>query len=234
MVEDVGLSGTEDRPIEATLTAVGPSGAGRFTLGQPRHGEVTVVDADSGSEPTGDDGWAVDVRYRPDPDYHGSDHFTYTACDGERDDVCATATVTVEIASVNDAPTPTADHHTVTVGETAMIDVMANDWDRDGDALAVRLVTAPRHGTATVVDNKIEYRAPRGFVGQDVVNYSVTDPGGLSGTATLSVTVLAAPVGTRSDDDHRATGQRARRASLPAPLPTTPVSSTLRAASTPR
>jgi hypothetical protein len=190
VVEDVRLAGTEDRPIEATLTATGPSGAGRFTFGRPAHGAVAIVDGEPGGEATTDDGWGVEVRYRPDSDYHGSDRFTFTACD--QNGACGTATATIEIASVNDAPTPAADRLTVTAGETAMIDVAANDRDRDGDPLTVRMVSPPRQGTASVVGDQIEYRAPRAFVGEDVVSYAATDPGGLSGTASLSITVLAA------------------------------------------
>ena len=190
MVEDVALTGIEDGLIETTLTAVGPSGPGRFTFGKPDHGTVAVADAERGVEPTSDGAWGIEVRYRPDRDYHGSDRFTYTACD--RDGACATATVTTEIAGVNDAPAPIADRHALTAGETAIIDVAANDRDVDGDPLSVRVVSPPRRGSVSVVGDRLEYRAPRGFIGEDVLSYSVTDPGGLSGTASLSLTVLAA------------------------------------------
>ncbi|MCP5028162.1 MAG: tandem-95 repeat protein, partial [Actinomycetia bacterium] len=42
------------------------------------------------------------VRYTPDADWSGSDSFDYLACD--TNDYCGTATVTVTVAAVNDAP----------------------------------------------------------------------------------------------------------------------------------
>ncbi len=179
-----------------------------------------LADDGGGVEPIGDDGWGVDVRYRPDRDYHGSDRFTYTACDG--DGACATATATVAIEGVNDAPAPLADRHTLTAGEIAMIDVRTNDADVDGDPLAVRIVLPPRQGSVSVVDDMIEYRAPRGFIGEDVISYSVTDPGGLSGTASLSVTVLAAPPEPDPAPTTLPPPSDEPPADPPAPLPATP------------
>ena len=42
------------------------------------------------------------VVYTPDPDYHGTDEFTYTVSDGEGG--TATATVTVTVVPANDPP----------------------------------------------------------------------------------------------------------------------------------
>ena len=58
----------------------------------PLHG--TVVLSDNGS-----------FTYTPDADYNGPDSFTYEAFDGA---AAATATVTISVAAVNDAPSFTA------------------------------------------------------------------------------------------------------------------------------
>jgi VCBS repeat-containing protein len=49
--------------------------------------------------------------YTPEPDYFGADSFTYTATDG--DDDSDVATVTIDIAAVNDAPVAVDDFYTV-------------------------------------------------------------------------------------------------------------------------
>ncbi|MGE2693024.1 Ig-like domain-containing protein, partial [Mycolicibacterium pulveris] len=70
------------------------------------------------------------------PDFHGSDSFTYAASDGNGG--TATATVYVTVNPVNDAPVAVDD--AVTVGEDSgatVVDVLGNDTDVDGDELSV-------------------------------------------------------------------------------------------------
>ena len=57
----------------------------------PGHGEAEIID----------DG--TKIRYTPEPDFFGEDAFTYTVSDGV---ASATASVTVTVAAVNDAPAP--------------------------------------------------------------------------------------------------------------------------------
>ena len=64
----------------------------------------------------------------------------YTVSDGSTEGtVQRTATVTV-IGADDDGQPPVAvvDNSTVQVGMTVVLDVLANDWDPDGDALVVQ------------------------------------------------------------------------------------------------
>ena len=88
--------------------------------------------------------------YTPDPNYHGVDSFTYTATDGLL--VSNTATVTITVQSVNDAPIANAgENQNVATGATVQLDGSASS-DPDGDALTYlwELTTKPEGSTAAL------------------------------------------------------------------------------------
>ncbi|MFO7618756.1 MAG: Ig-like domain-containing protein [Thermoplasmata archaeon] len=78
------------------------------------------------------------VLYTPDPDFHGTDSFTYTISDGNGGS--ATATVAVTVTNVNDSPVITTSDITNAVeGDSYSVDYAATDID--GDSLTWMLVT---------------------------------------------------------------------------------------------
>jgi hypothetical protein len=126
------------------------------------------------------------VTYTPNPNFHGSDSFSYQVCDTL--DACDTATVTITVASVNDPPVANDDERTTLSGVATTINVLANDSDADGDSLTVTGVTSPANGTATInPDNTVTYRSNCGFQGVDSFTYTISDGNG--GTDTAQVTV---------------------------------------------
>ena len=131
------------------------------------------------------------VSYTPDADYHGADSFSYTICDGAG--LCDGATVSVTVTPVNDAPAAQDDTATTDEDTSVVIDVLANDWDIDGDSLTVVSVSDPANGTAVVNPNgTVTYRPDPGFTGTDTFEYLVGDGNG--GTDTGLVTVVVNPV----------------------------------------
>ncbi|HRV07196.1 MAG TPA: Ig-like domain-containing protein [Acidobacteriota bacterium] len=145
------------------------------SVSRPAHGTAEVVSASS-------------VRYRPAPNYFGSDSFTYTVSDGRGG--TATATVTVSVTPVNDPPRASTDSFTVAEDGSAEVDVLANDSDPDGDTLTVSWVGNPAHGTAAVVSGgKIRYTPAPDYHGSDTFRYTVSDGNGGSATTTVFVTV---------------------------------------------
>jgi VCBS repeat-containing protein len=92
--------------------------------------------------------------YTPATNYNGADSFTYKANDGTADS--GTATVTITITAVNDAPVAVADSYNVNEDVTltvAVPGVLGNDSDADGDALNAVLVSGPTHGVLTLNTN---------------------------------------------------------------------------------
>ncbi len=90
------------------------------------------------------------VTYTPNPDFNGTDTFTYDVCDP--DGLCDTATVTVTVNSVNDAPVANDDTATTDEDTAVDIDVLGNDSDIDGDPLTIDSVTQPANGTVVIDD----------------------------------------------------------------------------------
>lgn len=126
------------------------------------------------------------VAYTPDADYNGDDSFDYDVTDGE---VTSTATVSITVEPVDDAPTAGDDNASTPTNESVWIDVLANDGDVDGDTLSVDAVTNPANGTASLPGNgTVEYTPDPGFTGTDTFRYDVTD-GSLTDRGNVTVGV---------------------------------------------
>jgi VCBS repeat-containing protein len=148
----------------------------------------------------------VDGKVSYDPGSHfqslgagatATDTFSYTMMDSAG--VARSATVTVTINGVNDAPVANADSGAATEdGGAIVINVLANDTDVDsGDTQAiVSLNTAGTVGAASIVDGKVSYdpgahfqSLGAGATATDTFSYTMKDSGGIERTATVTVTV---------------------------------------------
>jgi hypothetical protein len=70
------------------------------------------------------------------------------------------------------------------------INVLANDYDPDGDDLIVTIMSQPSDGTASVnMDKTIKYTPDTSFTGDDSFIYKIEDKYGLTSTADVYVTV---------------------------------------------
>lgn len=130
------------------------------------------------------------VKYTPDADFCGQDSFTYTISDGNGGS--DTATVTVNVACVNDAPV--ANDDTADTDEDIPVDipVLDNDSDIDGDELSVGSVSDPANGTATInQDGTVKYTPDPDFNGEDTFTYTACDADGLCDEATVTVIIGA-------------------------------------------
>jgi hypothetical protein len=72
-----------------------------------------------------------------------------------------------------------------------VVNVLANDYDREGDAIYLNgLAYAPAHGTAAVQSgNQVQYTPSAGFAGDDEFGYSIRDSKGAVSTGLVRVTV---------------------------------------------
>ena len=129
------------------------------------------------------------LKYIPYEDFYGKDSFTYTMTDGQYE---SSATVTVTVKNVNDAPTPAPDKASTYIEQPVTIDVVSNDSDIDSTELGVASVSVPENGSVVIVDNELVYTPKRGFVGTDVFTYMSTD-GDMEASATVTVIVNYPP-----------------------------------------
>ena len=93
---------------------------------------------------------------------------------------------------INNAHAPVAHDDAFTVPEGSgnnLLNVLANDTDADGDALSVIAVGTPISGTATTNGGAVFFTPTLYFSGTAVFTYTASDPGGLTDTALVTVTV---------------------------------------------
>jgi hypothetical protein len=110
--------------------------------------------------------------------------------------------VVVDAAPVNNAPVAVPDEATTAEDTAVIIDVLANDTDDDGDALAVTGVTGFVNGSASVnADGTVTFTPAPNFFGDASFSYNITDGNG--GLASALVTVTVTPV----NDPPRITSQ---------------------------
>ncbi|MBV6624590.1 MAG: tandem-95 repeat protein [Rivularia sp. (in: Bacteria)] len=145
------------------------------SVGSPNNGTTAIVENE--------------IVYTPAANFNGVDSFNYQVEDGNGE--TQTATVTVNVAPVNDSPIAQNDAATTNQDTQVSIDVLANDTDVDGDNLTIASVAAANNGTTAIVGNEIVYTPASGFSGDDSFTYSIDDGSGVNQTAQVNVTVAA-------------------------------------------
>jgi myo-inositol-hexaphosphate 3-phosphohydrolase len=174
------------------------------SVGAASHGVVTI-NADK------------TITYTPDVGYVGTDSFTYKIGDfhGGR----STATVSVAVAAANGAPAATDDSVSTDEDKTAVLALLDNDSDPNGDTLLVESVTDPLHGTAVIgPGGEITYTPDDNFSGSDSFDYIISDGHGGTDVATVHVTVDPvndAPVVSQPLADHSVTVDKAFTFTVP-------------------
>ncbi|HZN19292.1 MAG TPA: tandem-95 repeat protein [Micromonosporaceae bacterium] len=126
------------------------------------------------------------VTYTPGANFCGNDTFSYVASDGS---LTGSATVTVTVTCVNDAPVTVDDAATTPEDTNIHIHVLANDSDPDGDTLTPVSVTDPPHGMAGIAADALTYTPDANYCGSDTFDYTVRDPSGATATGHVFVTV---------------------------------------------
>lgn len=126
------------------------------------------------------------VVFTPAENFNGTIELTYVVRSGGGD---ATEGITLTVTPVNDAPVANPDTAQAISGTVATIAVLANDFDVEGDPLALQSVANPGNGTASISGASILYTGNEGFAGTDLVTYVVADPSGAVAQSTVTITV---------------------------------------------
>ncbi|MDQ2688322.1 MAG: Ig-like domain-containing protein, partial [Armatimonadota bacterium] len=117
--------------------------------------------------------------------------FTFVANDGTVNS--NTATVSLTVTPVNDAPVA-ADNVATTAQNTA-VSGQLSAMDVDGDPLTYKKVSSPAHGTVTIsATGAYTYTPSAGFSGTDSFTFAANDGTVDSNTAKITVTVTPAVV----------------------------------------
>jgi VCBS repeat-containing protein len=184
-VDDLATT-DEDDPADldvlANDTDVDGGAKSVASVTQPADGTVTITGGGAG------------VNYVPDANHCGSDSFTYTLVGG------SSATVSVTVTCVDDAPVALADAASLVVdADATAIDVLGNDTDVDGGPKAIGSVTQPDNGTVAIIGGGtgLTYAPDAGYCNTDAGGtpdtFTYTLNGGSTATVSVTVTCDVAP-----------------------------------------
>jgi Bacterial cadherin-like domain len=191
---------TEDQ----SLIADGVANPGVLANDSTDAGTLCVVSFDTTSL-QGSFGAAADgnglFEYQPPANFNGTTTFTYgvasdlgAGCPSVAED---TATVTITVTPVNDAPTAANDSFAALTDRTLNVaapGVLGNDSDIDGDSLTAAVGSGPAHGVLTLAGNGgFSYSPNTGYTGSDAFSYRASDGQAQSGIRVVSLTVTALP-----------------------------------------
>jgi len=181
VVGDLSASTLRNQPVDIDVLAEAsdPDGDELSIAGfsQPGNGTVTQTGGV--------------LRYLPDDEFVGSDNFTFTIGDGRGGE--ASATVVIDVAFANRAPVANPDEATTPAGQPVAVDVLANDFDPDGDPLEIVDVVQwyGRPADFTINgDGTITFNVSDSCNGLSRFRYTITDPSGATATANVEVTRL--------------------------------------------
>jgi hypothetical protein len=169
----------EDQTIEGVLSDLiidTEGGPYSFTiLNAPQHGLVQL-------EPSGN------FMFVPQIDYFGSDSFTYQVCDAGG--LCASASVQLSIAAVNDAPTLVEDEIYLLEDFSFSIDISENDSDPESNSFNYSLTTPSEYLQTTLLANgQLTILPIANFFGFTNLEYTCCDDQGACSSGILNLFV---------------------------------------------
>ena len=201
-IVDDSVTTLEDTPISFNaITGIGGGSADNFE----NSGRV-VTAVTNGAHGTVSFTANGILTYTPDANWNGPDTFTYTVTSGG---VTETATVTVNVTPVNDAPVGVDDSATTPINTAATGNVLSNDTDIDTLPASLTVTQFTVAGDATVYTagstatiagvGTLQINADGSYTFTPDVNYSGAVPvatytvsdGALTDTATLTLNVGA-------------------------------------------
>jgi len=167
---DVSVTTDEDNVVTMTLEAEEVDGQTiQFNVtGNPSNGSVTL----SGTTAT----------YTPNQDWFGTDTFNFEAIDNTNRKILNSATATITVNPVNDAPTTENVSGEVYLHKTIEIELSASDIEES--SLSYEINTSPSIGSATLASNILTYTPSQ--EGTDSFSFSVSD-GELSSTGNIEI-----------------------------------------------
>ena len=129
------------------------------------------------------------ITYTPNPNFNGTDTFSYTIADD--DGATDSAIVFITVTPVNDAPVVTGNPDATTdEGGSVTTDVLSNATDADGDPLTVTVDTQGTNGLASVnSDGTITYTHDGSETTSDSYTYTISDGNGGSDSGVVFITV---------------------------------------------
>ncbi len=173
----LSTSGSEDSPITGQLAASDPDSDPVFfsKVTDPANGSISIT-------PTGT------FTYTPNPNFHGTDSFTFKANDSRLDS--PPASVALSVTPIND--TPLAFTQTLTTPDSISRTITLAGTDIENSPLSFRIVSPPSRGSLSGTPPTISYTSDPGYAGPDTFSFVTND--GLLDSAPATITLNITPV----------------------------------------
>ncbi len=166
--------GTEDQPVKGNIGTNDGDEDGDILTYHP----VTVLPPGTGTLVI--DPKTGDFTFTPAPNFNGPVVIEYEVCDPAG--ACTKATITIDVAPVNDLPVAVNDTYRTPENKTLTGNVGVNDKDADGDPLTFRLTSPlplPAYGNLVFnPDGTFTFVPNLDFNGTLVLDYEVCDANG--------------------------------------------------------
>ncbi|MBY5923041.1 Ig-like domain-containing protein [Ferrimonas balearica] len=127
------------------------------------------------------------LSYQAPEGYLGEDTLSYSISDGQGGS--AQATVAVEVY-LNRLPVAVNDAVELYNNDTALVRVMSNDSDADGDVLSVVSASVDIGTLSVEADGQLRYQPPQDYIGPAVATYTISDGEGGEASAEVQFSVL--------------------------------------------
>jgi Ca2+-binding RTX toxin-like protein len=176
IVDNIELETKEDKSITIDANDYGYDADGEtltvLEVGEVTNGAVSIIDGK--------------IIYTPNQDYSGVESFSYVVTDGETE---LSKNISLTITAENDAPVVVNSASEVDEDGVAIIDILRDVLDSEGDNLTITSISKPFFGAAELVDNKIIYIPDSDYNGEDFLIYTISDQNGGILTERLDITV---------------------------------------------
>ncbi len=154
---------------------------------------ITILSVANGQHGTVVNNGDGTISYIPFENYYGSDSFTYIITDQYGS--TSAAIVDVNILPVEDSPVAVTDNISYIGNRVIFPDLLANDYDPDGDQIVVVSVDTPEHGFLTTdYLGRTVYVMHNTFYGTEIINYYISDANGNIAQGQLLITNNNIPV----------------------------------------
>jgi|GEM_PF-6512454 len=127
------------------------------------------------------------ITYTPSTNYVGPDTLSYVVTNTSG----KTATATVSLTVVARNPVVSNDTVSTPSNQAIGISPLSNDYDPQGQTLAISSTSAPAHGSLSASGNTITYTPTTNYVGADSFTYVAQNNSGKTTSGTVNITVTA-------------------------------------------
>jgi hypothetical protein len=179
------INGTEDTALQITLFGTNANSTSPLTYAiasQPTRGSLTAPASLSSSN-------GVIYTYTPSANLNSIDSFTFQVSNGTT--TSSAATVTINVAAVNDPPVANAQSVSTAAGTAVSLTLSGSDVENS--PLTYTVVTNPANGTLSGTAPNLSYTPSAGFSGTNTFTFRVNDGTVNSPDATITINVSAPP-----------------------------------------